>query len=482
MSVHLTRLLIAGVGPVPPEHPDRLHAPGLRVWGMARELAREGHPVRLLRAAFGAEPASVVRFDLPPSGELPDGLERDLPEGGLSALIAAEAREWGADAVVSTTDVMNHAVAAAGLDLPVWMDFFGDPMAERQMLALRSGDDAGIDDQWSLLAPALARADRISGCSTDQCAALLGELAAVGRLGRYTAGERIVHRLAPWFEPLPPAHEGAGSLLRDQLPGGAFLIVQTGGFNTWLDVETLFAALTKAMESDPRIHFAASGGAIDGHYTGGFEWFAEQVAASRHADRFHLLGWLPLSDVPRLLAEADLALNIDLPCAEGILGTRNRLLDWVGAGLPVITTPGCELALELEDEEIVQVTPHGDPDAAARAILDAVIRRRTMREAAGRAPARLASRRKASRCLRPLLEWAVDPKPASDLQAWRSGEAQPPELWRLAADVQAARAAGERQARRLAWLEDRLARMEGSRWVRLALRLRGRHDLPPSPE
>jgi hypothetical protein len=488
MISHHTRLLLTGVGPLPPEQPERLHAPGLRLWGMARELARAGHPVRLLCADFGAGDDAIRRFDLSPTqpATLPPGLDRQLPaEGGLPALISSEAREWGADAAVSSTDVMNHALAAADLDLPIWFDFFGDPMAERQLLSLRNGSDDGLDDQWALVAAALARADRLSGCSTDQCAALLGELAAVGRLGRLTTGQRLVSRIPPWIEPLPapdPAASGARILRGSEVANDAFLIVQTGGFNTWLDLETLFLALEQAMEANPRIHFAATGGPIPGHYAKGFEWFELQVAASPHNRRYHLLGWRPLADVPRLLAEADLAVNLDVFCAEGIMGTRNRLLDWLLAGVPTLSTPGCELAAELGEEDLLTLVPHGDPNAATRAILAAAADPAPRREAARRAAGWLGRHRTAAVCLRPLLDWTASPKPASDLQAWRSGEAVPPNLWRQASQAPGNLEQLRARARRAVWLEQKLARMEGSRWVKLALRLRGRGDLETPPD
>jgi hypothetical protein len=329
------RLLVVGVGPLPPERPDQLFAPGLRIWGIARELARAGHHVRLLCAGFGEHGLSLARrYDLKwERGEephLPEPEELRIPGEGWAELIAIEAASFKARAAIGSTDVMNHALAESGIMIPIWMDFFGDPMAERQMLALRHGSDEGLLDQWTLVAPALARADRVSGCSTDQCAALLGQLGAVGRLNRHTVSDRLIKCLPPWVELIPIDIDSEPAVRGPLAPEEAFIIVQTGGFNTWLDVETLFAALERAMAANERIHFAATGGAIPGHHEGGFEWFAAQVEKSPFRDRFHLLGWLPLGMVPRVISEGDLGLNVDLPCPEGILGTRNRLMDYHG--------------------------------------------------------------------------------------------------------------------------------------------------------
>lgn len=479
-----TRLLVAGVGPLPPERPERLHAPGLRIWGIARELARAGHPVRLICSRFGEQSSTAYLYDIDPAPEPALSEARDLTVEDLndwSRLLAEQARAFGATAAVGSTDVMNYALGEADLKIPIWMDYFGDPMAERQLLALRHGSDVGLDGQWGLVASALTRADRVSGCSTDQCAALLGQLGAVGRLGRHTAYESLVRLIPPWIEPIPIDID-CDPLVRGPLvPEDAFLIVQTGGFNTWLDVEILFAALERAMAADARIHFAATGGAIPGHHAGGFEWFQENIRNSPLADRFHLLGWVPLGRVPRVIREADLGLNVDFQCPEGRLGTRNRLMDWLLYGVPVVSTPGCELADELEEEGFLSTVPYGDPRAIAQAIERIAANPKTARAAAAEGAQYLRRRHAPDRCLASLIKWASSPKSASDLQVWNRGVEPPPDLVTQTREVVRWAQEASRRANRLAWLERRLARLEGSRWVRLALALRGRSDLEVEP-
>lgn len=479
-------ILAAGVGPLPPERPDRLYAPGVRLWGIARELARAGHRVRLIAAGFGrAERTTLSIHDVAPDRNYPrlsDPRKIELATEAIPAALAKEAADSSAAATVSTTDVMNHAVAVSGLTIPAWMDYFGDPMAEAQLLAVRGGSDEGLARQWSLVAPALARADRLSGCSRDQAAAILGQLGVAGRLNRFTTFEPLVEVIQPWFEPIPIDIDCDSPLRGGLVPRDSFLVVQTGGFNTWLDVETLFAALERAMAADPRIHFAATGGAIAGHYSGGFGWFAAQVAASPNRERYHLLGWLPVGQVPRVIHEADLGLNIDLACPEGRFGTRNRILDWLGASIPTISTPGCELAETLGAAKLIDLIPHGDPEAAAKAILDHAADPKPGREQAAQAAAHLRRAYDPAVCLRPLIDWAAAPKVASDLHSYRSGKAAPSVLLGQAGDAASSHRKAIQTARRLAQLERNWAALSGSRWVKLALWLRGRKGLDDPPQ
>lgn len=499
-----TRLMIAGVGPIPPESPRRLHAPGMKIWGIARTLAEAGHPVRLITAEFGeideTTPSRLTARSLGASapGDFRDRAETQLPAGKFHEFIAAEAAGFEAEAAIGSTDVMNLALARADLKIPCWMAYFGDPMAERQLMGRMFGNDGELGSAWAQMAPALARGDRFSGCSTEQCGALLGQLATLGRLNRHTAFDPLSVRLAPWIEPIPHDPNAPSVARGDCCPFDSFLIIQTGGFNTWLDIDTLYAGIERAMAEDASIHFACTGGEIPGHYNEGYKHFRRLVETGPHSGRFHMLGWLPLERVPNLIAEANLALNIDLPCPEGRLGARNRLIDWIWGGAEAISTPGSELAIELAGDGLAMLTPHGDPVALSRAILEisrahamalsniasftswrwtAARDRREKLEAGYNARVRLA----------PLIEWAAAPKPAPDLQAWEAGET-PPALWREALD-RAERGAEQEQADRLQRdrlevLERRLAEFEGSRWVKLALALRGRggHKAPPPPQ
>lgn len=388
-------------------------------------------------------------------------------------VMAAEARAFGAEAVVSNSEIVNRAAASTGLGIPVWCDFFGDPMAERQMLAYRAKSDAMLADQWATYSRTLRAGDHFSGCSTYQVGSILGELAVLGRLNHHTAVSPLVSLIPPWVEPLGSINEGdgnAGALRAHGIPEGAFVVIQTGGFNTWVDHETLFEALELAMDRHADLHYATTGGALAGHDESSFGEFRRRVEASPNRARYHFLGWLALDEVGPAIAAADLGLNVDRPGAEGWLGTRNRVMDWLLAGKPVISTLGCELVAELADKEFLSAVDQGD----ARAIADAIDAVRADTDAhrarAGEGRRYLLDVHSPNRCLAPLLEWARDPKPAPDLHAWSEEAALAPALWRSGEADFVLQAEADRSE--AADLRGRLARLEGSRLVRFAIRLR----------
>lgn len=496
---NLLAMLVAGVGPLPPEEPLRLYAPGLRIWGMARTLAAAGHRVLLLAPRFdegwGAEQPRLRYYliEPAPTPSLPEPQIVERPLDEWPGLFAQLVEQYDLGAGVGSADFMNATMARSGVSIPLWMDFNGDPMAEAQMQGYAHGSDAAVTERWATMLPSLARGDRFSGCSREQCAALAGQLSSIGRLSHQHALEPIVHYMKTWHEQVAgeerPAKEQEKLLRGVRCPEDAFLVIQTGGFNTWLDVETLFAGLERAMGQDEQIHFACTGGGIEGHYTEGFERFAAAVAASPHRERFHLLGWVPLTDVARVINEGDLGLNVDHACWEGRLGSRNRLFGWVWGGLELLSTPGSELAESLAAQGVAQLVPHASPDALAGALLNAAEAHRHARSqiesytswrwtAAQERREVLAHSFAAEKCLQPLLSWAAAPKPASDLQYWQAEPSQRPALYEMAVRGAEDAKKQEKQAIALAHLRERLHKIEGSRWVKWALKLRGTGDLP----
>ncbi len=467
-------IFCAGVGPLPPENPDRLFAPGLRIWGIARQLLARGHRLRLATVQFwGAPLEKVFVFDLSPGCDFPKPRVLDLQRRKLAEVFANEAREFGAVAAIGSTDLVNRELAQMETDIPLWCDYFGDPMAERQMLARLHESDDGLADQWKTLAPALRRADRVSGCSTFQVGALLGEMATLGRLNRHTAAERLANLVPPWLEPIPPASEPGPFLRGVAAPADSFLVFQSGGFNTWLDVETLFAALEIAMRRLPKLRFACTGGAIPGHNEKSFARFQSLVASSPNKDRYHLLGWIPLGRVPRIIQECDLGLNVDLPSAEGWLGTRNRIMDWIMGRLPVVSTIGCELTLDLAEIDYVVGVEQADAEAVASAIVQIAERPEKFRAQTLGAQKYLREEYSPEKCLSPLMRWASNPQSAGDLREWRRvGGATPSELWRRGNEESSLMAENQELVAGLARLEKEMKTLKGSSLVRAAMKLR----------
>ena len=431
-------VLVLGVGPTPPEKPSRLHAPGLRLWSLARFLARRGFEVVVGMVGFGGQDEATEKgserrevggkkeekSEEHPKDEglVAETLADNIPCYRLPYDIEAAAQRVGEifarhqpRCVVSTTDFMNLAAVVARLPAPLWLDFMGQPMSERQLLADVYGSDEGLHDQWRYVLPSLLGGDRFSVCSHRQRYMLLGELGAVGRLNRHTAREDLVEVLVP-FHLFETEFEHTRDVLRNVCVRGTdFVVLWTGGYNTWTDVETLYEGLERAMAQHRRIVFVSTGGAIPGHDDRTFERFRQLVENSSRKSRYKLCGWVPTEDMPNYYLESNIALNVDRWSVEGQVGYRTRILDWIMAGLPVVTTVLCELTQDLADHNFLTTFRIGDPKELSIRLAALAVDCSQAIERTNKAREYLRTKLDPEVALASLAAWAADPRPAPDL-------------------------------------------------------------------
>ena len=407
------RILLLGISPLPWERSRHHGAPGLRTWQLCQALLDDDHRVCLV--TFGEESAGepppgsrwLRRVRLGPADVLDPGrLERALRDHEPDAAVAASSYHC------------TRAAATLGQlapDLPLWIDLPGDLMAEAQVRAAlaRPGEEVDfVADYRAVLLPALRRGDRFSAVSARQSRALLGQLGLAGRLGAGTLGEELV-AVMPVSAEAPDA--GAGIRPPGLPDGGRFVVCSSGSFNSWMDVDTLFEGLERAMTRDSRVCFVAAGGDVPGHCEAPLDRLRRRVDASSQRDRFHLLGWLEPAELRGLYGRADVAANLDLPCLEAELGSRNRVLDWARHGLACVTTPGTELCAELADREAALAVPFSDPEALARLLCELAGARRPELEPLGQRARRLVLQRYApARTTAALRRWARAPRLAGD--------------------------------------------------------------------
>lgn len=405
-------VIVVGVGPVPLGNPDRIFAPGLRLFAFAKVLHQVGYRVIMGEAFFGEKGA-------PPS--TPEEIEsswerRFLPLDSQKAF--QEISPWiereNPRAIVSTTDVMNRAVAMIPEPVPKWMDFFGHPMAERQEISSTFQTDEGLIDQWLHILPSLLTGDHFSTCSNPQKHALIGELGVVGRLNRKTSGHDLVSVLLPGTILHEQEPDGRTAYRGVTVPEDAFCVLWNGGFNTWVDEKTLFEGMSLAMAKSERIHFILTGGEIKGHNEATFEKFRERVASSPFGARFHFSGWVPLRDLPNFYKEADVAINIDRFTYEGILGCRNRVYSWMFFGIPILTTCLSENTHALVERGLAVGFSIGNPGELAEAILNIARAPDSYRDMAKRAKEHLLKECRYEKLLQPLLAWMEHPVIAPD--------------------------------------------------------------------
>jgi glycosyltransferase involved in cell wall biosynthesis len=223
--------------------------------------------------------------------------------------------------------------------------------------------------------------------------------------------------VVPFGVPDAPApRRAAAPVLKGAWPGiGADdrVLVWAGGIWGWLDAATPIRAV-QLLEAagGPTTHLVFMGTARPGLDRTGQARFAEQaVALARreglegrlvHFNR----GWVPYEERGRWLAEADLGVSAHHDHLEARYSFRTRILDYLWAELPVVSSSGDALGDLVERHGLGRAVAPGDAEgfaAACAALMDDV----GEREAARRAIERIAPSLRWSEVARPLVDWCA---------------------------------------------------------------------------
>lgn len=447
----MSRIFIAGLCPLPFENTPRNYGPGIRSWQFARGLAERGHDVRLIAmtidGAYDGEP---------PSSGSRSGVEiRRVDHATLMdpRWMRREIQAFAPDALIGATIYGSYAIAQTGPELPFWADQFGHVMAEAQAKAALEQNNWPIPHFWPMAQTVGQHCDRLSTVSERQRYAAIGELGALGRLTAETSGYDFTVSIPCALAPERVASETPtdSPVLKGPLvPVDAFVVLWSGGYNVWSDVDTVFRAVETAMGRHAEVHFVSTGGGIDGHDLDTYSRFEAMVASSPHQDRYHLLGWVDGDLVPRIVAESDLGVLAERPIYEGLLGSKNRVIEWMASGLLVAYNQHGDLGDLLSDEELGVTFPVGSHAELASALCRIAEAPETFEATVSRARKYAESKFTFEITTQDLCNWAQNPHRAPDrLDRVRAGTVVPTLRDGLKNAAESSELAKSRLARRL---------------------------------
>jgi glycosyltransferase involved in cell wall biosynthesis len=420
----VSHILLLGVGPLPFYESDQLYGFGIRAWQFAQPLLDDGHKITLVTCEFGVHRESSINVKYRSNPAKWANLEHiPLPQPNerntniLLTRIEDILKTHKPDAIVAAgSTITTNLAALLETNIPIWMDMFGDLFAEVQAKTpfVQANDE--IEFFHQTLTRVLLRGDRFSSVSEIQRGAAIGQLGLMGRLNGYTLGEELVWTIPCAMNGKVTPIEREPLLRHKVVAPNDFLILCSGGFNTWTDVDTLFECIEMAMGKDRSIHCVVTGGEITGHHEDGFTRFKSLISKSPYESRFHLLGWLQNQDVDQVTLECDLGINIDLPIYESVLGSRNRMLFWLQCGLPIVTTVTTEISRILVESDYAMGTDPGNTKGLAKLIVKASQDREALQDRAIKAKRFAYEYLTFEETVQPLLYWARNPAKAKDNQ------------------------------------------------------------------
>ncbi len=361
------KLLLVGAGPLPDDDDNIASAAGLRTLQFLNGL--EGVEDVTLVVVENSESNDIKRFQRAINiRQIVVG--KNNPR--LFRIVKEEIKQRKPDVVIGINTFPAY-VAASAIDksTPFWADLNGWALAEVQAQAFARDTDIPLWQARQMESVIVKRADKISAVSTAQKHAIYGEMALLGRLTKDTFCYPFVEVVENSCRPLSAVEsQSPERVFRGKsVPHDAILLLWLGGFNAWADEATLFAGMEKTITADPNIHLMITGGALIGIDEKTFYAFQQRVEKSKIKGHIHFCGWLPVASLRALLHEVDAGLNVDLPCAETMMGARNRLNEMLRFGIPILTTEGSEIAAILDEAGAALTCPSQDADILAEKIL-----------------------------------------------------------------------------------------------------------------
>ncbi|MBI3735458.1 hypothetical protein HY256_02975 [Candidatus Sumerlaeota bacterium] len=419
----MSKILALGTGPLLESGVRGFSAHCLRTWHFVKPLLDAGHEVRLYTLPIstgepeklndpGVEERNYEGFRYRAFLNCDDGYNlRHLNE---------DCAAFAPDALLGVNSYPCAVISKISSSAPLWADLNGSVIIEAQAKAAIYGNNSMLGHYWDIEEAPLRRADRFSVVSMRQFYALHGELAAVGRLNRHTLAHSFAACIPNAFYPAladaverERARGGKIGELAD-LPRNAFVLLWSGGYNSWTDVELLARALEQAMESCPDLHYVSTGGQIYGHDDLTYPRFEQLARQSKFCERFHLLGWVDADRIPAIWSRANLGLCVDSNNFETMFGARNRTVNMIASGVLVLTTLGAEISEELVKTNCALGCKLDDADDLARGIIKAYGRRDKLPELAARGRKHVLETYSYARTTEALLEWAKNPSRAPD--------------------------------------------------------------------
>lgn len=344
---------------------EKMAGPAIRAWHIAKLLSDE-HDVRLL---------SMTR-----AVSLDDAFEVGVISHRRPSSVY-EHEKW-ADVII----VQGHALALfpmlANSTKIIVVDVY-DPLHLEQLEQGRGKVlelwNQQVNDATDALNHQLLIGDFFLCASDRQRHFWLGQLAGLGRINAYTYSRDSeldsLISVAPFgISSTDPVK--TRSAIRGVVPGIGVddkVIVWGGGIYNWFDPGTLIRAVAEIATAHPDIRLFFMGVKHPNPDVPEMEAVSEARVLSEQlgmTDKhvFFNESWVPFEDRQNYLLDADLGVSTHFQHVETTFSFRTRILDYLWAGLPIVTTSGDSFGDLVEKENLGASIPERDQNALVAAL------------------------------------------------------------------------------------------------------------------
>ncbi|TFC19195.1 glycosyltransferase [Cryobacterium algoritolerans] len=343
----------------------RMAGPAIRAWNIAKLLSGE-HDVRLVSMSKAVALDDVVEVGV---------ISHHHPS-------SVDVHEEWADVII----VQGHALAlfpSLETSKKILVVDVYDPLHLEQLEQGRGQSlkvwDKQVAEATDALNHQLLLGDFFLCASERQRHFWLGQLSALGRVNPYTYSRDndldTLIAVAPFGIPGEDPVQRKPAM-RGVVPGIGVedkVIIWGGGIYNWFDPNTLIKAVAQLAVTHPDIRLFFMGVKHPNPAVPEMEAVSNARAL---ADQLDLTGkhvffneaWVPYDDRQDYLLEADLGVSTHFQHVETTFSFRTRILDYLWAGLPIVTTDGDSFGSLVAQESLGASVPERDQNALAAAI------------------------------------------------------------------------------------------------------------------
>jgi len=339
----------------------RMAGPAIRAWNIARILAKE-NDVRLVSTT-----AAISLDDSFETHVVPTRKPKQM-----------EQHEQWADVIVMQGHALQYFPSLETTEKVLVVDVY-DPLHLEQLEQGRDKPLKRWNDQVNESTEALNHQMVLGDfflCASDrQRHFWLGQLAALGRVNAYTYSRDSeldsLIALAPFGTPSEPAASETLAI-KGVVPGidkTDKVIIWGGGIYNWFDPETLIRSVGKVAEKHKNVRLFFMGVKHPSPHV------PEMAAVSRARALTTRLGlekhvffnesWVPYEERQNYLLDADLGASTHFQHVETTFSFRTRILDYLWAGLPMVSTEGDSFGDLITKEGLGASVAERDVDALA---------------------------------------------------------------------------------------------------------------------
>ena len=344
---------------------QRMAGPAIRAYNIAKVLSKENE-VRLMSTT------SAVSLD------------ETFTVGTISAHHprSVEEHEQWADVIIVQGHALQYFPSLESTQKVLVVDVY-DPLHLEQLeqgkdKPLKRWNDQ-VTDSTEALNHQLLLGDFFLCASERQRSFWLGQLAALGRINAYTYSRDSeldsLIAIAPFGTPTEPAVAN-GPGIKGVVPGISKddkVIIWAGGIYNWFDPETLIRAVATLSKKHDNVRLFFLG--VKHPNPDVPEMSAVSRARMLAADLgvsgknvFFNETWVPYEDRQNYLLDSDVGVSTHFQHVETTYSFRTRILDYLWAGLPIVSTRGDSFGDLVEQKTLGVAVPERDEQALVDAL------------------------------------------------------------------------------------------------------------------